>query len=561
MWLGEWHLRSEAGESRVVKPVVVDVESKKGHRVDGFTELKKLEGKLGPLPRTRTNETPSDGEHRLFTLPEDIELKNLEGDSALAPGVELKANGQVLAPPSPGYSVKDNAPMAELPRAWVDAWAEKSSSQKNRQADRGKKRHSRIKTPHGERVPEGQRFFFLRSECGRLHDGSRDLAQLIEDLDAINHERCDPPWERWEVEKRARWTFKMPPCTPQKPKELLELVDALSGAWFSAERKGLGARNEARLERLLLCEGVLIGTVIPVGLRVEISFRQVAAALGCHVNTVTNTVKRLKKKGVLRQDNLDRVGPQAGAFVLLDPRGGCDTPTNSSPPQWEGCSGVTGTSQKSGMEELETPHFRHLGPVGYTKEEALCFVEAYGPQTREVLAERLGYSRARDLERLHLRPLVELGLLERRGDLYAIPGDYLERSASVRREPYSTVQLRGVRVWVPDGGVVVVVEETGSVASEEERERADRAEYAAQREKFRKEWEAGLIRAGEHARSARIETRALHEELATASRRMAAAATRSSTSTERRERTLGCRCAGRHRCLDHGGTQRAKEVA
>jgi hypothetical protein len=559
--LGEWRLRSEGGQIRVVRVVAVDVdvESKKGHGVDGFAGLKELEGKLGTLPRTWTNETPSDGEHCLFLLPEDVELTNLEGANALAPGVELKANGQVLAPPSPGYRVKVKAQVAELPRAWLDAWVERSSSKENRKDLRGEKGHAKAKTPVGERVPEGGRYFFLLSECGRLHDGTRDLARLVEDLDAINHERCDPPWARWEVEKRARSTFKLQPCSPQKPKELLELVEVLEDSWFDAERKGLGAMNEARFERLLIREGMRVGTVIPAGLRVEISFREVAEELGCHLNTVINMVKRLKRKGKLRQDNEGRTGPERGAFVLLDPRGGCDTPTNSSPLQREGCSSVTRTSRK-GAAELETSHSRHLGPVGYSGEEALCFVEAYGPQTREELAERLGWSRARDLERLHLRPLVERGLLELRDDLYVIPSDYQERSESVRREAYSTVQLRAVRLRTPVRVVVVVVE-TGSVASEEERERVDRAEYAAQRAKFRKDWEANLIRAGDHARSERAEMRAPHEERATTSHRTATATTRSPTTTERRAHTTGCRCGGRHRCLDHDSPLRAKEVA
>jgi hypothetical protein len=91
----------------------------------------------------------------------------------------------------------------------------------------------------------------------------------------------------------------------------------------------------------------------------------------------------------------------------------------------------------------------------------------------------------------------------------------------------------------PEGRVVVVVEETGSVASEEEREHTDRAEYAAQREQFRKEWEANLVRAGEHIRTT----------------------IRSSANAEHRTHTAGRRFAERHRCLDHDGPLRAKEAA
>jgi hypothetical protein len=37
-----WRLRSEGGEVRVVRVVAVDVESKRGHGVDGFAGLKRL---------------------------------------------------------------------------------------------------------------------------------------------------------------------------------------------------------------------------------------------------------------------------------------------------------------------------------------------------------------------------------------------------------------------------------------------------------------------------------------------------------------------------------------
>ena len=159
MRLGVWHLRSHGGGIRVLRVIAVDIESPEGHGVDGFAGLKELESKLGPLPRSWANGTPSDGEHRLLTVPEGVELTNLEGGNALAPGVELKAKGQVLVPPSPGYLVKDRVRMAELPGAWVDTWVEKSSSKKYREDVRGNKRRFGARRPIGERVPEGGRLF------------------------------------------------------------------------------------------------------------------------------------------------------------------------------------------------------------------------------------------------------------------------------------------------------------------------------------------------------------------------------------------------------------------
>ena len=55
MRLGEWHLRFQRGGIRVVCVIAVDIESKKSHGVDGFTGLKELEMKLGPLPHTWSN--------------------------------------------------------------------------------------------------------------------------------------------------------------------------------------------------------------------------------------------------------------------------------------------------------------------------------------------------------------------------------------------------------------------------------------------------------------------------------------------------------------------------
>jgi hypothetical protein len=138
---------------------------------------------------------------------------------------------------------------------------------------------------------------------------------------------------------------------------------------------------------------------------------------------------------------------------------------NNSPLAVErGCSTITSTSRKD-VPELETGHYRHRGPVGYSREDTLCHLEAYGPQTAEGLARLLRWSRTRDLKARHLDPLTDLGLLELRGDVYAVPGDYRERQGEARREDYSTVQARVARVRSEEGLWVHVVQESGIVAS------------------------------------------------------------------------------------------------
>jgi hypothetical protein len=137
------------------------------------------------------------------------------------------------------------------------------------------------------------------------------------------------------------------------------------------------------------------------------------------------------------------------------------------------------------VADLTTPHHRHRGLVGYSKEHTLCVFEARGPLDRETAAELLGWARPRDLERLHLEPLSELGLLEKRGYLYAIPGDYRRRRDSVLSQEYSTVQPRVRRERSVEGRNVYVVGESGIVASEVERLRLAEEQHARERDGYR----------------------------------------------------------------------------
>ena len=370
------------------------------------------------------------------------------------------------------YKVLERRPMVEASPELIE-WAKVRRRSAPRPASpRG---GTATKTRNEGKVPEGQRFYFLRSECGKLHDGTRDLAQLTEDLLAIRDAKCENPdtFEYREICNVAVMVHRMHPCKPKKTKELAELVETLSERWYERERKRLSGKNEVRFMRLLIRKGGCIGAATVEGLRVRMSFLQAARELGCHVNTITNIRDRLVAKGELRYDQSERQSSRdPGTFVLLDPRRLCDSPNNSSSLGERNCSIITSTSRK-GVYDLETAHHRHRGPVGYSQEDTLCHVEAYGPKTVEELARLLGWSRPRDLRHRHLDPLVELGLLEYRDGLYAVPGDYRARMVEVRREYYSTLQARVVRVRSQEGMWVHVVQESGMVASEEERDRLD----------------------------------------------------------------------------------------
>jgi hypothetical protein len=124
----------------------------------------------------------------------------------------------------------------------------------------------------------------------------------------------------------------------------------------------------------------------------------------------------------------------------------------------------------------------------------LVAAERWGPQNADELAERLGWSRKRDLKTRHLDRLVKLRLLEEEGGIYHIPGDYRQRVEEVRSMRYTTVRRR--KRESRDGPRKVVwVEEVGREASEAEREEKDRRRYEEQRKRFREALERK--RAGE----------------------------------------------------------------
>ena len=480
MWWNRWpnaNIAIPTGKrSRVL---VVDVDPDKG----GEESLALLEGKHGPLPKTRTHRTGSGGVHYLLAHPEGLEIRNSAGK--LGDGIDVRGEGgYIIVPPSRttgGYEVVDALPVANAP-----AWLAKHLVEK--QGAVGKVR-SITTAPSvgadGSPILEGSRDDTLTRIAGQLHDGTRSLDELAAELLEINARRCEPPLEDPQVEKVARSIHRREPCRPGRPKEVDELVGVLSDYWHGQTWKRLAKKSEARFARALIREGRKFGKRIATGLRVEKSFRQMAEILGVHRNTITNLAKRGKASGWLRQDNAGRRGEEPGAFVLVDPRQFCDT-DNQVALVGEGVTSLSRPSEKPlNVADLTTPHHRHRGLVGYSKEHTLCVFEAHGPLDRETAAELLGWARSRDLERLHLEPLSELGLLEKRGDIYAVAGEYREHQESVLGEEYSTVQPRVRRERSVEGRNVYVVRDSGIVASESERLCLAKEQHARERDGYR----------------------------------------------------------------------------
>jgi hypothetical protein len=449
---------------------------------EGTASLEEVEAILGPVSKGVTMATGSGGRQYLFRYPEGSNIRNATG---VLPGVDIRGEGgYILAPGSATkstYKRLDKRPLSEPPAQLVRTLTEP-------QRDGVKVRSITTAATVGTDGPpilQGSRDDTLARIAGRLHDGTRSLDDLAAQLLEINAQRCEPPLPDQQVVKVARSIHKREPCRPGRPKEVDELVGDLSDYWHGQTWKKMAKKSEARFARALIREGRKFGKRVTTGLWVEKSFRQMAEILGVHRNTITNLVKRGKASGWLRQDNAGRRGEKPGAFILVDPRHFCDT-GNQAGGVGEGVTSLSRLGDKLlNVADLTTPHHRHRGFVGYSKEHTLCVFEARGPLDRETAAELLGWSRSRDLERLHLKPLSELGLLEKRGEIYAVAGDYGERQESVLGEEYSTVQPRVRREISLEGRNVYVVGESGIVASESERLRLAKEQHARERDGYR----------------------------------------------------------------------------
>ena len=88
----------------------------------GEAYLEALEKKYGVLPATRLIRTPSDGYHLYYRTRELIRTQapmTIPGSTCLG-GVDLRGEGGIVViPPTPGYVVDEDLPIAEFPAAWL----------------------------------------------------------------------------------------------------------------------------------------------------------------------------------------------------------------------------------------------------------------------------------------------------------------------------------------------------------------------------------------------------------------------------------------------------------
>jgi Bifunctional DNA primase/polymerase, N-terminal len=467
-------------------------------------QVERLEEALGVKLRGTSTEVRTQSDHLQihFSWPEGAGIPNSVGKHVGDgfDGIDVRGEGGlVLLPPSAGYSFANGLPTALAPPELVE-WA--TGRKKGGGAHPADGNESRVPVSTdvaGPPIPYGSRWSTMHSIAGRLHDGTRDLGQLTDDLEAINAARGQPRFGDHhtdrpdEVARIARLVYNTKPCRPPGGKgdpEFEELLEGANRGWY--ERFLLRGNSKSTIrETVRACLGSTakrreVRTVVVGKEKVRVlvfaeSTRELAELTRSSDRAVSEHLRQLQVEGLL--------------VVLHRPPAGRTTYGLLPAAQWRisphQCFSVDrkkgeliGTDTLLRCYELKTPPFGWRSRLTNAMRRILCIIEAFGPQSAEWLGGVLGTSRLQDLERRELLRLAELGLLERRdGREWGLPDDYLARVEALEDEEYSTTFRRRRRSQDGQRVVTNVVEVTVT-ASENERDALREARHAIERAAF-----------------------------------------------------------------------------
>jgi hypothetical protein len=426
------------GERSGILALDVDVDK------DGFEGLASL---TSSLPDTYTVRTGGGGAHFYFSYPPGSNIR--DSASRIAPGVDIRGEGgYVIAPPSRTtgpYAVVDEQPLAAIPAWLLEALRSHprtsvSSSPARIPVSGG----GASPVSFSEPIPEGGRNHGLTRIAGSLRARGQDDAHLFSALERINDNQCVPPLPAGEVHKIARSVCRYPVGVPAREPdpETLEALDVLEAMIWERSWPGRGGKSERDIMIVLLLLSQRHGESLPAGVRVSVSYRALALLAAVSLSTVFRAVKRMKKAGLLRADNLGRLPEEAGAFVLVagtPATSGYSPTTAARPPGVEGVSSKRHLRGAGSRSTFTAPRLRWSAPgirrLGKSAGQVVDTLEAAGGSlTLEELADRTGSKRPRDLRRRTLPRLIEAGVVVAvSGDVVALSGDWRE-SLEVERE-------------------------------------------------------------------------------------------------------------------------------
>lgn len=471
--------------------------------VDRLEALEELPLELRQeLQETFTVRTPSGGLH--FYLNHVDSVTNRTGQ--LPAGIDIRGEGgYIIVPPSAGYTVEHRAPIAGAPEWLLEALRDEPRIS----SEPGRSQSGATIPDDGGPIHEGGRDETLTRIAGRLHDGNRGLPQLEDDLQAANEARCIPPLPPGQVRKIARSVYRYEPCRRARGEpdpETVEALDAIEGAILDREYRGKGGKTQYSIAVAVLKLARKYGAEVEDGVRVEVSYRQLALAASVSRPTAMKGMKDMAD--VFRVENEGAESGKSGAIVLLLPPAPIFTtlPTESVRGGGEG-------GCKDSRAPLTAPRLRWSSPARKTR-------RGVTPGTRKV---RDGVvSKKRDaIVRLGKSCERVMDVLEAAGGTMTIPAlaaavDVKRpRELTRRKNPETGKGRDGFLTRLEDAGVLEVVGETVTLtedwleALDRERDRAGEIElYKRDMRRYNRESKAYRNREKVKAASS-----ASHEEM------------------------------------------------
>jgi Bifunctional DNA primase/polymerase, N-terminal/Primase C terminal 2 (PriCT-2) len=160
--------------------IVIEVDTPKGHGVDGPAALAELESEIGLLPPTRMAVSPSGSVHRYYRWP-GVKVPSRNG--YYAKGVDVKADGgYVVLPPSVRkdgeYEWASDLPIADLPPAWFALLTSNQCSERRGDVSQVRQRNAK----QDQRTSNAAVPSFVKREHAGL-GGSQDPADLPQPTD------------------------------------------------------------------------------------------------------------------------------------------------------------------------------------------------------------------------------------------------------------------------------------------------------------------------------------------------------------------------------------------
>ena len=196
-----------------------------------------LVAKTGPLHTYTVESSPGKAHYYFrrdgFTV-RNLELGNL--GSLRAENMYVVGAGSIHPKTGLPYRVVNDVPLASMGQGLyrhLESLADEATREINRVI---------LQWDGKEKIGEGSRQYFLRSQAGKLWDGARTEEEMFAALQELNQKFCDPPKSDGELSRLVTWVMQKEPNTKgpavtfsqerpmEKPETLIKTISALRKA-------------------------------------------------------------------------------------------------------------------------------------------------------------------------------------------------------------------------------------------------------------------------------------------------------------------------------------------